>query len=40
MVLDSPIKLKGDLEINIESHKEREYKDKKKSQKNPTSGKE
>jgi hypothetical protein len=39
MVLGSPIKHKGDLEITIESHKEREYKDKKKSQKNPTSGK-
>ncbi len=40
MVLGSPIKHKGDLEIIIESHKEREYKDKKKSQENRTSGKE
>jgi hypothetical protein len=39
MVLGSPIKHRGDLEITIESHKEREYKDKKKSQMNPINGK-
>ncbi len=39
MVLGNPIKYKGDLEIIVESHKEREYKDKKKPQNN-TSGKE